>query len=287
MAGFRERLTKKFILLLYGKRVNYYLPEMEQVEVRRDLLYKTVEDENLLFNLYRPPGLAATARPPVVLIIHGNAPQDAMRHAKDWGANDSWARLLAASGAVAVTFNYRPIDNFANLPNSSADVADLVNFLRLNAADFALDPERFGVLAFSAGVPLGMWLTMAKPAPYLRCAVGYYGAFDLQHLRPLLPDLISNELLDEFSAINHLEKAASHRLPILVVRAGFDAESLNGTIARFVQRARIVEAPVRLVNFPHGQHGFDILNKSANTKSVIEETLNFLKYHLDLTSPAD
>lgn len=284
MAGFRERLSRKFTLLLYGKRINYRIAAMEQVQARHDLLYKTVEGENLLFNLYRPPNMASNEPAPLVLVIHGNAPIDALRYAKDWGSSVSWAKAIAANGAAAVTFNYRPIDNFANLAASAADIADLVAFLRQNATDFGIDPQRIAVIAFSAGVPLGMHLALANPAPYLRCAVSYYGALDLQHLRPLLPDLVSDELLQEFSAINHLDKAAAARLPLLVVRAGLDAETLNDTIVRFVQQARVVEAPVRLINFPRGPHGFDIINNSSDTGQIIEETLNFLKHHLNITT---
>src|SRR5215207_5546579 len=90
---------------LVMKPVVYSVPGMDKVTVKSDLQYATADNPNLLMDVYAPPGLAKGERRPAVLFIHGSAGAEA--RAKDWGIYTSWGRLVAASGAVGVTFTHR------------------------------------------------------------------------------------------------------------------------------------------------------------------------------------
>jgi acetyl esterase/lipase len=81
------------------------LPGMEQVRVQRNLVYCARDDPNLRLDVYQPPDEPSAAPFPIVLLIHGGA--GAALKAKDWGFFQSWGRLLAAAGMVAVTFTHR------------------------------------------------------------------------------------------------------------------------------------------------------------------------------------
>src|SRR5918998_6599312 len=90
---------------LVMKPVVYSVPGMEKVGVKSNLKYTSVENANLLMDVYTPPGLAKGERRPAVLFIHGGA--GAESRAKDWGIYTSWGRLVAASGMAGVTFTHR------------------------------------------------------------------------------------------------------------------------------------------------------------------------------------
>src|SRR5690348_3642928 len=97
-------------------QIVYTLPGMEQVPVRNDVPYKSVEGESLLLDVYTPSGLAPSARRPAVLFVHGDGPPDMLRHAKDWGQYTGWGRLAALSGLMGITFNHRSTEGWTQLP---------------------------------------------------------------------------------------------------------------------------------------------------------------------------
>jgi acetyl esterase/lipase len=137
-------------------QIVYTLPGMDAVPVRKDLVYKTVDGESLMLDVYTPPRAAPGARRPAVLFVHGDGPPDLLRHAKDWGVFTGWGRLVALSGLVGITFNHRSTEGWTRLPEVAGDVADLMTFARREAADLALDADRLGVLVASAGGPAGL-----------------------------------------------------------------------------------------------------------------------------------
>src|SRR5262245_16043876 len=79
------------------------LPGMERVASRRDVPYKTVDGESVLFDLYSPEEPAP--RPAVVMVHGGPIPKGA--HAKNMGAFLSIGELIAVSGLAAIAFDHR------------------------------------------------------------------------------------------------------------------------------------------------------------------------------------
>ena len=68
--------------------------------------------------------------------------------------------------------------------------------------------------------------------------------------------------------------------PTLVVRAGRDAKPLNDSIDAFVATALSKNAPVSLINYPAGDHGFEILNDTDETRRVIAQSIAWVKSRL-------
>src|SRR5689334_9100371 len=158
---------------MFQNRVVYTVPGMETVEVRRDLVYYRrdhPDGADLLMDVYLPPGLAAGETRPGVILVHGGPIPAEMMHllhrVKSWGIFLSYGELLAASGFVAVTFGHR-FASLEKIATAQSDIEAAVGFVRGQAPDFHLDPDRLALWAFSGG---GTFLAPAlrQPPPYLR-----------------------------------------------------------------------------------------------------------------------
>jgi acetyl esterase/lipase len=115
-----------------------------EAEVLKDIVYAAVGGNKLLLDLYLPSGAASEARP-LVIWIHGGGWQKGSRAAVE----DKAGPLLAHGFAVA-SIDYRLTDE-AKFPAQIRDCLAAVRFLRSKAAEYRLDPERFGVWGASAG----------------------------------------------------------------------------------------------------------------------------------------
>ncbi len=115
------------------------LPEGTQVD--RDLVYETVGERKLLLDLYRPGSKQPT---PLVIWVHGGGWRGGTKN----GAGPALA-LLDRGYAVA-SVEYR-LSGEAIFPAAIEDCKAAVSFLRFHAAEYNLDPSRFGVWGSSAG----------------------------------------------------------------------------------------------------------------------------------------
>jgi len=234
-------------------RVVLSVPGMDAVEVRKNLVYKTVDGEPLQMDVYAPPD-AREPHPGVILVHGGPAPR---LGAKNIGYFVSLGELLAASGFVAVAFDHRFLGP-DRLPDAAADVDDLIAHVRGNAADLGVDPGRIALWIVSgAGAFLNAHLE-ARP-PWLRAVVLYYPVVE--------PLSASSEPGRPFP-------------PILIARAGLDEPERNAGIERFVHDALAQGAPLDLLNQPTGRHAFDMLDDEERSRQILRHTLHFLREQL-------
>ena len=121
--------------------------------VERDLVYRTDGDRVLKLDVYRPsmPGMAS----PVVFLVSGDAPEEVIATAKDWGVFRSYGEHLAARGLVGVSFNHRSSKRMEPT-EVAADVRAAIAFVRGRAEELRVDATRVGVWVFSAGGPFGL-----------------------------------------------------------------------------------------------------------------------------------
>jgi len=229
------------------------LPDPERVELRSDLVYAHAGDRVLAMDVYLPSGQAPALRVPAVLLVHGEADPDLLRGVRGWGQYTGWGRLLAGEGMAGVAFEHRAILD-AGFGAVVAEVGDALATVRERAGDLGVDPERVGVAAFSAGVPLTA-AVLAGAARRVRCAALCYGPLSDLEPDPALP-------------------------PLLVVRAGQDDPGLNRTIDEFVSAAEQRGLAVELVHQPDGHHAFDVADDSNVSREVIRRVLAFLRGQL-------
>jgi acetyl esterase len=117
-------------------------------------IYKKVGTTNLNAHIFRPQGSDRTARPAIVL-FHGGG----------WVAGSpEWvydaAKRYAGYGAVAVAAEYRLSDQKTITPlDAMADAHDIIRWMRRNAADLGIQPDRIAVYGVSAGGQLAASLS--------------------------------------------------------------------------------------------------------------------------------
>ena len=260
------------------KRVVYAVPGMDQVKVRKDLVYKRVAGAELKMDVYSPPGPPNSRQPAVVFIHGGYLPPNLLTKPKEWGVYVSYGQLLAASGLVGITFNHR-FYGWNSLSDSQSDVADLIEYVRANADTLGIDKDRIALWAFSGGGPFLSQALRDSPV-YIRCLVSYYALLDLQGLRKDIPAAITDEILNEHSPVYQLSRNERKRAPIFIARAGLDNPVLNAGVERFVHEALSKNMTIDLSNHPEGHHGFDILDDNERSREIIKRTIDFIKAHL-------
>jgi acetyl esterase/lipase len=275
-----RQLTAESLADRVSKPVVYRLPGMDKVQVISNLKYSEVDSPYLLMDVYVPPDLKLDERRPVVVFIHGGAGPE--YKPKDWGMFQSWGRLVAAAGMVAVMFTHRfsPPPQLL-LVEAASDLSAALHYLRSNAESFQADGDRVGVCAWSSGGELLTPLLIERPA-FVRCLVAFYALLDVQQYAPP-GNAAALQYLKAFSAIASLPEDASTLMPMLVVRAGRDEiPTLNDALDRFVARALAANAPITVINHPSGVHGFDNQNDGERSREIIRSVIAFMRTHLRL-----
>jgi len=134
------------------------------VRIISDVTYCTGGGHPLLMDLYLPNKFPHAV--PAVLWLHGGG----------WRNGDkknSWIVIkLAQRGLVAASANYRLIGE-AGFPAAIEDAKCAVRFLRANADQYGIDPERIGIAGLSAGGHLAMLAGTAPASANLEGSGGW------------------------------------------------------------------------------------------------------------------
>jgi len=146
-----------------------------------DVEYSAV-GQRVSMDIYRPANDAPRA---AVLLVHGGGFRA--------GTRESYSKLatrLAQHGYVAATVTYRLAPQFP-FPAAVHDVKAAVRFLRANAKQYHIDPDRIGALGSSAGGHLVLFLGLTANVPEwegtgpnqgvssrVQCVADYYGPSD-------------------------------------------------------------------------------------------------------------
>lgn len=265
---------------LFTRPIVYSVPGMGRAQVLRDRVYARPGGEEVRMDVYVPAGLAAGARRPAVVFIHGGplppGGGGSMPKPKDWALFRSYGELAAASGFVGVTFNHR-LYSLQAFDDSAADVQAAIEHVRANAAELHVDPDRIAAWAFSGGGPLLSFAFRDTP-PWLKAVVSYYAILDLpaQGTAP--------GASDRLSPVTHLKASTGPVPPTFVARAGIDSPAISASIEAFVAAALEKNAMLELFTLPDAKHGFDLDmgdNNTPRSREAIARTVEFLKARLE------
>lgn len=240
------------------KPVLYTVPGVADVATR-EVAYA----EGVAIDLYAPPG--ASGRLPAVVFAIGYPDPGAEQFfgckLKDMASYQSWARLVAASGMIGVTYENR-------VP---ADAHAMLAYLRGNAAALGIDEQRIAIWACSGNTPMALSLLDG-----MSCAVLCYPFIGLGNS----PEVAQAAAMFRFAnPAMTLEQLPD--LPLFIARAGRDEmPGLNATIDRFVPAAIARAMSITLANHPAGPHSFDLLDDSPTTRAIVRQILAFLQIHL-------
>ncbi len=121
-----------------------------EVDYKPDVTYAVLDGEPLQLDLATPKGLDHPV--PAIVVIHGGGWMAGKRQDMS-----EIAKRIAAHGYVAATVSYRfaPKHQF---PAQIEDVKAAVRYLRANAKDLHIDPQKIGATGISAGGHLSLML---------------------------------------------------------------------------------------------------------------------------------
>jgi acetyl esterase/lipase len=169
-------------------------PAEPAIKLEEAVNYATAGDEKLLLDIAIPPGGGPF---PCVVCFHGGAWRYGSRRDLSGAFKDrngpvaaSLIELLATRGFVAVSVGYRlaPRHKF---PAMIEDARSAIRFLRANARNFKVDPDKVAALGFSAGGHLALLAGLCdKSAGFdvgenlttsgrAQCVVDFFGPTDL------------------------------------------------------------------------------------------------------------
>jgi len=64
---------------------------------------------------------------------------------------------------------------------------------------------------------------------------------------------------------------------MLIARAGKDRAPLNEGIDKFVSEALAKNLNIEVINYPEGQHGFDLYDDNDHSRRVVRRALQFMR----------
>ncbi|MFG1935714.1 hypothetical protein [Micromonospora tulbaghiae] len=251
-------------------------------------------------DLHVPTG---DGRHPAVVVVHGVPGPPEAPDARDWPLYRGYGALLAEAGVLAAIPRLT-VASPDDLYTVAARVAATAELLR---ADPRVDPDRLGLWFFSgAGLLLGDWLR--DPPVWLRGVAATYPLLaPLPGWPPVDPRFRPIDALDLPAGAAHspahpvaappsdaaapvdadvdVTRAASSssdvagsdaaraegaaRPTLVLTRAGRERPEVAPTIEAFTVVARRRGIPLCVVDVPNGQHGFDALDHTEESRAAV------------------
>ncbi len=263
----------------------------DSVQFERGVEYANPDGQHLQLNIARPK----KAGPPLpcILCIHGGG----FRAGNREGYNPLLLRL-AENGYVAVSASYRLAPAY-QFPAAIYDVKAAVRWLKANAAQYGLDPERIGVTGDSAGGHLAQFLGVTAGVPQFEgsegnsnqssrvaCVVNRYGPSDFTKsygksvdAAEVLPLWLGGDLAKErqkhilASPLNWVTPSAA---PTLILHGTEDKYVAYEQGVWMRDRLQACGVEVELLTLEGAGHGF----KGADAEKAEQAMLAFFDKHL-------
>ena len=128
-----------------------------RVGIEENVLVDTIDGRELRYDVYTPPGAAKNA--PGVLLIHGGG----------WASGEpaqlrGYGIFLGRLGYVCVSAAYR-LSGEAKWPAQIHDTKAALRWMKANAQDLGVDPDRIAVHGNSAGAHLALMMAATANMP--------------------------------------------------------------------------------------------------------------------------
>jgi hypothetical protein len=114
--------------------------------------------------------------------------------------------------------------------------------------------------------------------------VSFYGVLDASRdVAGASGEADRETLIKRYSPLHAMEALAASGAkppPIFIARAGRDSiPMLNAGIDNFVATALRLNVPLTMINYAEGEHGFDGVNDTEQSRAVIKAALKFVEEH--------
>ena len=243
-------------------------------------------------DIYSPLDHDRTKPLPGIIVIHGGGFNDGD---KARGRELNISENLALKGYVCMSINYklRRVKGQVTWPQSVYDAKAAVRYLRKEAANLGVDPDKIGVIGCSAGCNLSMMLATTgaadgfdavKGEPYqdvsarVACAIGFYGAVDLMNYHDMKMFAKTREEAPELyrkgSPITYLD---AQDPPMLLVHGTADVTVPLSQSETYLRIAKEKGAPCALEVIPDAPHTFDLQPRQRDLRPLVT---GFFDQHL-------
>ena len=264
------------------------------VKVKRGVVFHSEEKRRVRLDIYRPKDSANDERLPAVIQVHGGGWILGSR------AEQGIPLLnhMAANGWVGFNIDYW-LSPRATLPDHVIDVKRAIAWVRENADELGVDPERIAITGGSAGGHLAALAALTSNDRSLQpgfedadtsvmAAVPFYGLYDLTDLGIyaryrdwLFEKVVIKARIDDEPDL-YRDVSPAHRVredapPFLIFHGDQDTlvpvEDARAFTKKLEETSR---NPVLYVEMPGAEHAFDIF-PSLRTARVVECIERFLR----------
>jgi acetyl esterase/lipase len=287
-------------LFLTFRATNLLCAQINQAHVVvSDVQYCTGAGKPLLMDIFVPE--MPLRRPaPAVLWLHGGGWE---RGDKD---ETTGALLLTENGFITASINYR-LSEVSPFPAAIEDCKCAIRFLRANAAQYGIDPERIGVAGASAGGHLALLVATSSENASLEgsggwpevssrvaAASAWYGptdftvgekAFDRKNSRAVVKFLGGsiNQKPDVYRQASPITYVSSESPPILLVYGDRDETVPFSQATRMLQAYKRAGATAELIKVVGVGHDFQrAIGRQApvDIDEIQEKTVEFFRKYL-------
>jgi acetyl esterase/lipase len=275
-------LFASVVLSLCGSALPAAEPE---IVFEKDIEYANPAEQHLKLNMARPKEIAGEL--PAIICIHGGGFRAGSRE-----GYDGLVKKLAAQGYVAMTIEYRLAPKY-KFPAAVYDCKAAVRWVRANAKELHVDPDRIGVTGGSAGGHLVLFLGVTAgvaefdveggndgESSVVNCVVDYFGPSDFTKSYGKSVD--AAEVLPLWLGGNAEEKHKEHILasPLYwVTPRAAPTLIVHGTLDQYVafeqgqwmyDKMKAADVDVELLKIEGAKHGFQGADAEKADKAMIE-----------------
>ncbi len=256
--------------------------ETESITLIKNIPYcESIRGENPALDAWLPvkPGKIL----PACLLLHGGG----------WTTGDkgdererNMAKKLCKMGYAAFSANYhmalyeegpyRGRRLQSAWPKCIEDCMEAVSFIRRNANQFSIDPEKIAVIGSSAGGHLALWLATEKSCG-ISCAIALYPVPDiLKWGGELLMPAPFEESREEWRKASPAQRLERRPSPILLIHGDRDETVDFRLSVDFYNKLLEKEYEAEMIIVEGGRHSFDF---STLSEKQFQSTARFLETH--------
>lgn len=283
----------------WEKRADAYYKDLNAV---RNLVYKTVDGEDLSMDLILPAQKMYRNGFPVVIYIHGGGWSGGVRYV----LHPNTLKRYTDEGIAVAMISYRLVKEGRTVLECIEDCKDAARFLALNSQKYGLDPIRFAATGHSAGAHLSLLEALAPNEefkgdpklkggkPVFRCVAAFAPAVSFWDEKASQQGAITSnegtmarllggkpseklELAKKLSPMTYLKRNSP---AVLIVHGSADPLlSVNGA-RLFYETGVKAGADVTYIEVENGDHTFKGENTNITGREMDDMRHEFMNLHL-------
>ena len=265
-------------------------------------VYANIDDKDLKLDIYSPPA-GVEKKDAGVIVVHGGS----------WSGGErsdfpEWNRWLAENGYTVFDIDYRLAQ--PNWQTATGDVKCAVNWVRQNAGQFDISPQKIALFGRSAGGHLALLVAYAEDNSELppscasanrdriRAVISFYAPTDLvwdyenpANRRVIDGPLVirnlmggnptdSPEMKSKYLLASPTTHISSNSAPTLLIHGGRDQLVLPQNMNFIAEKLKENNVAHREIFISYAQHGFDYNFRGWGSQLIKPKILEFLNENL-------